>query len=194
MMKIPLIILGLYLLYFAGMILYDLFLNKPKANANSDDTPVIIMEGQEDLHEQISATVSQTTEEDFAIRNVSLENVEVFDTKEFLDDDEIIEQSRDEQEISINAKAKMEQEAYADLENEDDTENDDRFNEISVKDFDSVEKSEYPFLAQYQKIAFDKNSQVQSVEEIIDDEDVFEMLQEPDRITSFEYSNMRYVS
>lgn len=176
------------------MILYDLFLNKPKANANSDDTPVIIMEGQEDLHEQISATVSQTTEEDFAIRNVSLENVEVFDTKEFLDDDEIIEQSRDEQEISINAKAKMEQEAYVDLENEDDTENDDRFNEISVKDFDSVEKSEYPFLAQYQKIAFDKNSQVQSVEEIIDDEDVFEMLQEPDRITSFEYSNTRYVS
>ena len=129
--------------------------------------------------------------EDLGVKNVSLENVEVFDTKEFLDDDEIQPQTLDEEEIQINAKSKMEQEQYSNF--DEDESNDSRFNNITVSDFDSHSEntSEYAFLAQFQKSLTVQKPESEIIQDIIDDEDVFDIIQEPDLVTSFQHGQLQ---
>lgn len=190
-MNYILIILLAYTLYFIGNIVFDAFIAKPISKINNgDEQPVFALEGQETLAEEQNALRENFNE--FEVKNVTVENVEGISTDEFVDDDDIAEQDVDS--FEINAKAKMEQEAYAEF--EDDESGDDRFKNISVSDFQENEETpiNHAFLNKFQKSLSSNDSKEIEVVQINNEDEILDILQNPDNVISFEYSSMKMVS
>lgn len=188
-MNYILIVLVAYVIYFMGIILYDAFIAKPISKINNgEEQPVFALEGQQDLVEEAKAEEENFAE--FEVKNVTVDNVEGISTDEFVDDDDIAEQ--DIETFEINAKAKMEQEAYAEFDDESD---DDKFKNISVSDFQENQENplNHAFLNKFQKSLTSKDSKEIDVIQINNEEEILEILQNPDNVTSFEYSSMKMV-
>lgn len=86
MQKILLFILGMYVLYYAGNIIYDLFFDNVKVVDNQDEGQLVNMSGDEDHQEDEEQAVRQISTE--SVGQVELPNSADIDEADLYDEEE----------------------------------------------------------------------------------------------------------
>ncbi|RMZ61304.1 hypothetical protein D1632_00390 [Chryseobacterium nematophagum] len=167
-MKILFIVLGAYLVYFIGQIIYDAFITKPKsANRDQVEDQSIVLEDHESL-------VPESEREE--TRVVNFDSVENLDSSDHILNEEIEE--RTEEQILLDARKKMEEESY--IENEASN---------STASFSEVDSNS--FIMKFQELLQGDNLQTISNEVLKNEIDIQDFLQNATKITSFNYSGVQ---
>lgn len=167
-MKILFIVLGAYLVYFIGQIIYDAFIAKPKsANRDQVEDQSIVLEDHESL-------VPEPEPEE--TRVVNFDSVESLDSSDHILTEEIKE--RTEEQILLDAKKKMEEESYIE-------------NEASNSAASVSEVASNSFIMKFQELLQGDNLQTASNEVLKNEIDIQDFLQNATKITSFNYSGVQ---
>lgn len=170
-MQIFIYIIGAYVVYFLGNIIYDGFIAKPKVVKSEDGAePTFVLEDQ----------ILENTENEES-QLVNFDAVEQFENDDKVVFDELHEKT--DEEINLEFEKKLQEEQY--LEN---LEKDEAIASV-LDDENNVSDSEQSFIASFKKYLKGDNITEKSSEIIQEDFDVLSFLNNPTKITSFDYAN-----